>query len=97
MKTNNIYNYLDLRFFWGFPGGASGKEPMQVKCDRYGLDPWLGEILWRRAWQPIPVFLPRESHRQRNLAGCSPWGRKSQTRLSDYATTTKQGLGHRKE
>ena len=74
MKTNNIYNYLDLRFFWGFPGGASGKEPMQVKCDRYRLDPWLGEILWRRAWQPIPVFVPRESHRQRNLAGCSPYG-----------------------
>ena len=23
----------------------------------------------RRAWQPTPVFLPGESHRQRNLAG----------------------------
>ena len=23
-----------------------------------------------------PVFLPREFHRQRNLAGCSPWSRK---------------------
>ena len=25
--------------------------------------------------QPTPVFLPGESHRQRNLAGCSPWRR----------------------
>ena len=27
------------------------------------------KIPWRSAWQPTPVFLPRESHRQRNLAG----------------------------
>ena len=31
---------------------------------------------WRRKWQPTPVFLPRESHGQRSLVGCSPWGRK---------------------
>ena len=24
---------------------------------------------------PTPVFLPGESHRQRSLAGYSPWGR----------------------
>ena len=27
-------------------------------------------------WQPIPVFLPGESHGQRTLAGVSPEGRK---------------------
>ena len=31
--------------------------------------------LWRRKWQPTPVFLPGESHGQRSLVGCSPWGR----------------------
>ena len=31
---------------------------------------------WRRAWQPIPVFLPGESRGQRSLVGYSPWGRK---------------------
>ena len=31
---------------------------------------------WRRKWQPTPVFLPRESHGQRSLAGYSPWGHK---------------------
>ena len=40
------------------------------------VDPWIGKILWRRAWQPTPVFLPEESHRQRRLAGYSPWGHK---------------------
>ena len=29
---------------------------------------------WRTKWQPTPVFLPGESHGQRSLAGCSPWG-----------------------
>ena len=27
----------------------------------------------RREWLPIPVFSPREFHRQRNLASYSPW------------------------
>ena len=30
----------------------------------------------RRAWQPSPVFLPGESHGQRNPAGYSSWGPK---------------------
>ena len=25
------------------------------------FDPWVGKIPWRRAWQPILVFLPGES------------------------------------
>ena len=31
-------------------------------------------IIWRRKWQPTPVFLPGKVHGQRSLAGCSPWG-----------------------
>ena len=31
---------------------------------------------WRRAWQPIPVFLHGESRGQKSLAGYSPWGHK---------------------
>ena len=41
---------------------------------RHGFDPWVRKISWRRKWQPTPVFLPEESHGQRNLVGCSPWG-----------------------
>ena len=39
---------------------------------RYGFDSWFGKIPWRRAQQPIPVFLPGESHAQRSLAGYRP-------------------------
>ena len=28
-----------------------------------------GRFPWRRAWPPTPIFLPRESHRQRSLTG----------------------------
>ena len=55
----------------GFPGGISGKEPA-CQCGRHGFNPWIAKILWRRAWQPTPVFLPGESHGQRSLAGYSP-------------------------
>ena len=44
----------------GFPGGARGKEPT-CQCrrpKRRGFTPWVRKILWRRAWQPTPVFLP---------------------------------------
>ena len=42
-----------------------------VQCRRPGFDPWDGKIPWRREWQPTPVFLPREFHGQRSLAGVS--------------------------
>ena len=47
-----------------------------LQCGRCGFSPWAGEIHWRRAQQPTPVVLPRESHGQRSLAGYSPWGRR---------------------
>jgi len=27
-----------------------------------GSIPWVGKILWRRKWQPTPVFLPEQFH-----------------------------------
>ena len=33
----------------------------------------LGRFLWRRAWQPTPVFLPGESHGRRSVGHYSPW------------------------
>ena len=58
----------------GFPGGSVNKE---LAChagetDRCVFDPWVGKILWSRAWQPTPAFLPGESHGQRSLVGYSP-------------------------
>ena len=38
---------------------------------RHAFNPWVRKILWRRAWQPTPVFLPREAHGQRSLVDYS--------------------------
>ena len=43
--------------------------------------------------QSAPVFLPGESYGQRSLAGYSPWGRKSQTRLGTHAPTSWDAPG----
>ena len=60
-----------------FPGGIVGKESTVAQCRRHKkcqFSPRVGKISWRRARQPTPVFLPRESHGQRSLAGYIPWG-----------------------
>ena len=73
------------------PGCTSGKEPAD-QCRRHkrrGFDPWIRTIPWRMAWQPTPVFLPGESHRQRSPVGYSPQGRKelNMTGVTWYAHT----------
>ena len=47
--------------------GLSGKEPICQfrRHKRPGFDSWVGKIPWRRAWQPIPVFLKENPHGQR--------------------------------
>ena len=62
----------------GFSGGASGKEPTSQcrRGKRCRFDPWVKKILWRRAWQPTPVFFPGEFFGPRSLAGYSLQGRK---------------------
>ena len=57
----------------GFSGGSVGEESA-CQCRRHGFDSWVGKTFWRRAWQSIPAFLPRESHGQGSLAGYSPLG-----------------------
>ena len=42
--------------------------------------------LWRRKWQPTPVFLPGESHGRRSLVGYSPQGRK-ESDTTDFTFT----------
>ena len=41
-------------------------------CRRCRFSLWVGKTLWRREWQPTPVFWAGESHGQRSLAGNSP-------------------------
>ena len=50
---------------------------------------WIGEISWRRKWQPTPGFLPGEAHGQRSLADYSPRGCK-ESDTAEYAHTKRR-------
>ena len=81
-KRSSLFNCLFAisliiaLYYFFLSGGKSDKEPA-CQCrrrKRYGFDPWVGSIPWRKKQQPTPAFLPGESHGQGSLAGCSPWG-----------------------
>ena len=46
----------------GPPRRHRGKEVICHcrRCKRHGFNPWVRKIPWRRAWQPISIFLPGE-------------------------------------
>ena len=75
----------------GFPKCLSGKKfSCQCRrCKRCGFDPKVGKILWRRKWQPAPLFLPRKFRGQRSLATIVHGVTKNQTGLSNWAWTQK--------
>ena len=53
--------------FLGAPKSLQMVTAAKKLKDAYSLE-------WRRQWHPTPVLLPRKSHGQRSLVGCSPWG-----------------------
>ena len=72
-KESDMTEQLSLSpYIQDFPGGASGKEPACNAGDmRYGFNPWVGKIPWRKELLPTPVFWPGEFH-----GLFSPWGHK---------------------
>ena len=55
-----------------FPGVLVVKKKKKMPANAgdtgyAGLIPWVGKILWRRKWQPTPVFLLGKSCGQRSL------------------------------
>ena len=67
-----VWDRLPTPVILGFPGGSDDKEST---CNaRPGFDPWVAKAPCHMAWQTTPVFLPRESHGQRSLAGYCAWG-----------------------
>ena len=85
-----IVSYICIYIYvYVFPGGSAGKEPACQcrRAKRWGFDPWVRKIPWRRARQPTPVFFSGKLYGQRSLAGYNWWGCKSWTWLSTSAHT----------
>ena len=74
----------------GLPRWLSGFKKTRCQCKRHKrlrFDLWIRKIPWRRAWQPIPVFLHGESHGLRSLVVYSPWGCRVRHDWNDLAST----------
>ena len=69
VKNNSLYPYN------GLPPWQKNL-PAVWEMQTLGFSLSVRKIPWRRKWQPTPVVLPGKSHRQRSLAGPSPWGLK---------------------
>ena len=61
---------------------------------KHGFTPWVGKILWRKKWQPAPVFVHGKSYRQRRPVGCSPRGHKGSDATEYTHTHTQTELPH---
>ena len=84
-----------LEIWLGFPGGSVVKNPPANanRHRRWGFDPWVGKIPWRRKWQLTPVFLPEKSCGQRSLVGYRPQGHKeSDTWVNEHAYSLGKGM-----
>ena len=68
IQLNNFH--IHFTFIWASLIGQSVKNLRAVQETR--VRSLVRKIAWRRKWQPTPVFLPGESHRQRSLAGYGP-------------------------
>ena len=44
-----------------YPVRDTDKQTFIIKCSKCWFNPWVGNILWSRVWQPTPVFWPEES------------------------------------
>jgi len=66
----------------GFSGGSVDNESA-CQCRSLGFDPWFRMILWRREWQPTPVFLPGKSHGQRTWRATVHGVTKNRIQLSE--------------
>ena len=75
--------------FFRLPWRLSGKEST-YQCRRHRFNPWVGKILWRRAWQPTPVCLPGESPGTEEPGGLQSMG--LQRAGHDWVTKNSTGL-----
>ena len=57
------------------PGGLQSMGSLRVRHDWATSLSLFTFMLWRRKWQPTPVFLPGQSQGRGSLVGCCLWGR----------------------
>ena len=75
-ETKGVPQRLLWDYFYTIPGIGWSAQNTRLVNKTQSLGTWFIKqtmyIPWKSEWQPTPVFLPGESHRQRSLAGYSP-------------------------
>ena len=79
--------------FLGFPGGSNGKESACSVGD-LGSIPGLGRSPGRGHGKPLQCACLENPHRQRSLAGYSPWSRKELDTTEKLNTTQHSPTSH---
>ena len=85
------HGWSNLAAAAGFSGGSVVKTPPAKAGDSRDVGS-IWKILWRRKWQPTPVFLPGKFHGQRNLVGYSSWACKELDMTEWLSTHTGKTL-----
>ena len=57
------------------PGRLQSMRSLRVRHDWATSFSLFTFVLWRRKWQPTPVFMPGESQGRGSLVACCLWGR----------------------
>ena len=77
-KTKNMYTKFVIVFIsrhkWLVMEGETSNVSIICVNDYIKTYKASYNKLWRRQWQPTPVFLPGKSHGWRSLVGWSLWG-----------------------
>ena len=67
LELLNPWNFLSDKSVFVFHDGSHDGSLDSVRME--SVPPWSGKILWRRKWQPTPVFLSGKFHGQRSPVG----------------------------
>ena len=81
-----IWEIGALIFLWGLLRWLSGKEST-CQWRRWGFDPWVGKIPWKRIWQPTPVSCLDSPMDRGDWQAAVHGVTKSRTWLSSWAHT----------
>ena len=72
MKTNlNLQYYINWYINFDSSLVAQTEKNLPAMQETW-VQSWVSKIPWRRKWLLTPVFLPGESHGQRNWGSYSP-------------------------
>ena len=73
----NAFELWFWRRLFGVPWAARRSNQSEINArstQETQETPWVGQVTWRRAWQPTPVLLLGKSHGWRRLVDYSSWG-----------------------